>query len=75
MSISIQWRPATDDGRSFESGTSSEYAVLVETLGRELDETDVRTLRAMAKAANSEFYNEVADTIERVGAIKVWDSY
>jgi hypothetical protein len=75
MSISIQWRQASDDGKSFETGTSSEYATLIEQFGPVIAESDVPTLRAMARAAKSEFYNEVADTIERVGAIKVWDSY
>lgn len=76
MSITIKWRPATDAGKDFERGTSSEYSTLVDTFGGNiLGEEDVRVLRAMAKASDSRFYDEVADTIERVGPIKVWDEY
>jgi hypothetical protein len=35
----------------------------------------VRVLRAMAKASDSRFYDDVADTIERIGPIKVWDEH
>lgn len=75
MSITIQWRPASDDGKSFENGTSSEYTALVDAFGHTLGEEDVRALRAIAKATRSKFWDEVADTIERVGPIKVWDTY
>jgi hypothetical protein len=29
----------------------------------------------MAKASDSRFYDDVADTIERIGPIKVWDEH
>jgi hypothetical protein len=76
MSITIKWRPASDDGKSFERGTSSEYRTLVDAFGSNtLGEEDVRVLRAMAKASDSRFYDDVADTIERIGPIKVWDEH
>ena len=75
MSISICWRPSTDEGKQFSSGTSTEYAILIEQFGELIHEQDAPTLRAMAKSSKSDFYNEVADVVERIGAIRVWDSY
>lgn len=75
MSITIKWLPASDEGKDFETGTSTEYTTLVDTFGHTIGEGDVRAFRAIAKATGSRFWDEVADTIERVGPIKVWDEY
>ncbi len=75
MSITICWRPLDTNDNHFESGMSSEFAVLEETFGGSVSPTDLKTLRAMAKSSGSKLYDEVADTVERVGAIGFWSVY
>lgn len=75
MSVTIHWKPLSTKERYFKSGTGSDLTVLDETFGREISVHDVPTLRAMARAARNEFFNEVADEIEKVGDIKVWGEY
>ena len=75
MSVTICWRPASDKGKSFEGGTSSSFDTMKETFGSVIQPSDVVALRAMARAARDEFYNEVADIVENVGAIEVWGEY
>jgi len=75
MSATIHWRPATDEGKTFDNGTSSSYDRLIRACGSVLDIADVPKLRAMAVAADNDFYNEVANTIEKVVSIKVWRTY
>jgi len=75
MSVTIHWRPTTDKGRYFEGGTSSSLDVLKRTFGSTIGESDVKALRAMAKAANDQFYNEVADIVQQIGEIEIWGEY
>lgn len=75
MSATICWRPANDEGKSFSGGTSTSYGKLRDTFGNILMEKDVATLRAMARAADDKFYEEVADTIDNVGSIQIWATY
>lgn len=70
MSVSIHWRPTSDQGKRFTGGTSTSLDVLSSTFGNNIDENDIRTLRGMAKLDS--FYGEVADIVEQVGSIQVW---
>jgi len=75
MSVTINWRPTNTKDKHFDGGTSSSLQVLKQTFGQHIGPGDVAALRAMARAANDEFYNEVADTIEHVGEIEIWGSH
>lgn len=75
MSASLCWRPVSDTGKHFKSGTSRAFDKLVDHLRNEVGASDVPALRAMAAASGDEFYNEVADTIESVGDIVLFKVY
>lgn len=75
MSVTIHWKPANKQEKHFSGGTSSSLRALKETFGDEIGAHDVPTLRAMAKAANDKFYDEVANTVEQIGAITFWGEY
>ena len=75
MSATIHWRPASDEGKHFNGGTSLSFDKLKNIFGNTLTENDVPTLRAMATAADDEFYDEIANCIENVGSIQIWVSY
>lgn len=75
MSVTIRWRPISDQGKDFERGTSTSLDILMRAIGSDLKEDDVSKLRVMAIASDDEFFNEVADIIDQVGAIHVWGSY
>jgi hypothetical protein len=72
MSLTIYWRPASDTAKSFKGGTSSALKALQDTFGRTITSANIPELRAMARAANDPFYDEVAAVVERVGDIEVW---
>jgi hypothetical protein len=74
MSVSIYYRPVSDTGKRFNNGLSKELEKLKAMFGSdlELDESAIPILRAMATAADSAFYDEVADKIEKIGSIKIW---
>ena len=74
MSVTICWRPALEVAAYFKHGTSSELQVLQNTFGQ-LPIDDIPMLRAMADASGSKFYNEVADVVEKYGAIAIWGEY
>lgn len=73
MSATICWKPVTQKERHFEGGTSSSYEKLSKTFGSEISKYDIQKLRGMG--IFDDFYNEVADTIEKVGNIQVWIVY
>jgi hypothetical protein len=75
MSVSIHWRPATDSGKTFSSGTSDQLEKLQKVFGNGLSQEDITVLRAMAVAASTTFYDEVADIVENVGAIEIWGEW
>lgn len=76
MAVTVHWRPAADIGNSFQGGTSGQLDALTKHFGNTLTEHDVKALRAMAEVAlGGDFFNEVADTIERVGAIEIWGKW
>lgn len=77
MSVTVCWKPISKNSKNFAGGTSSSFAVLKTIFGDapHLHDVDVPRLRAMAVAANDKFYDEIADTIERVGAIEVWGEW
>lgn len=75
MSATICWRLQSDEGKCFHGGTSSSFDNLIRAIGSELKESDVSVLRAMALASGDTFYDEVADIIEGVGAIRIWATY
>jgi len=75
MSVNIHWRPTSDKGKCFDSGTSSSWDRLQRACGTKLNESHVPKLRVMAISTDNEFYNEVADVIEKVGSIEVWGEY
>lgn len=81
MSVNIYWR-TIPKGRSFKgSYTSSDLAALADTFGGgntpvQLTKEDASILRAMARASgNREFYDDIADTVERVGEIEVYGEW
>lgn len=73
MSVAIHWRPLGDQGKIFRGGTSTSLEILKRTFGNELIENAIPVLRGMAEL--DKFYDEVADIVETVGAIKVWGVY
>jgi len=75
VSVTIHWRPATDIGKSFDGGTSKTLEILKSVFGKRIILAHVDSLRAMAAATNDQFYNEVADIVERVGEIEIWGEY
>lgn len=75
MSITICWRPVDKRSNSFGNGTSTSYERLISVFGSKISETDLPRLHAMAVAADSDFYREVAETVEKVGDIEVWGEY
>lgn len=72
MSVTIHWRPVSQKSKYFLGGTSTSFDVLKRVFGNIVTEQNVPTLRAMSVVANDGFYDEIADTIERVGEIEVW---
>jgi hypothetical protein len=75
MSVTIHWRPLSIKQRYFKNGTSSDLTILQDVVGTEITTENIKTLRAMASAARNEFYNEVADAVEKYGDIKVWGEW
>lgn len=75
MIARIHWRPTSDKGHYFESGTSINLNELTTAIGTRLNETHILRLRTMAFNTKIRLYDEVADTIERVGAIEIWGEY
>lgn len=75
MSITIHWRPETDKGKHFRSGTSTSFQRLKDVFGTTIRVKDIPALRAMAVAAQDDFYTEVSDMVERVGDIIVWGEH
>jgi hypothetical protein len=76
MSVSIHWRPTSDAGTSFNSGTSDDFHKLEEVFPGNVIPAGVGAmLRAMETASGSKFYGEVADIVEQVGAIEFWGVY
>jgi hypothetical protein len=75
MSVTIYWRPASDTAKSFKGGTSSVLKALQDTFGQTITSANIPELRAMARAANDPFYDEVAAVVERVGDIEVWGEW
>lgn len=75
MSISVLWEPVGAKKGRFENGTSSEYNAITKVIGNTISEEDIPILRAMAVAANSKFFDEVADIVEKIGGINIWSEY
>lgn len=77
MTVTFMYEPVANV-TSFQHGTSSDHTALTDTFGTfpvELDQRDVATLRAMGRAARNPLYEEIADTIERVGEIRLSAQY
>lgn len=74
MSVTICYRP-TSQLPFHLGGTSSSLERLHRAIGRTVRPSDVAALRAMSVAAGDEFYNEVADVVEKHGEIDVWGEY
>lgn len=75
MSVSICWEPESTNSRSFETGGSTEMEALQKAFGKRIVVGDIPTLRGMSIATGNEFYDEVADAIEKYGNINVWGEY
>jgi hypothetical protein len=75
MSVTIHWRPVNDKGKHFHGGTSTSLARLQDVFGDIIRAGDIPALRAMAVAAQDDFYTEVSDMVERVGDITVWGEW
>lgn len=75
MSCTICWRPVASTRQRFEHGTSNSLNALKEVFGPAVSQADVRALRAMAIATSNEFYAEVADIVEKFGAIEFWGEF
>lgn len=72
MSVTIYYRMVSKTDPHFNAGTSSDLSVLESHFGGALEEKDIPALRAMAAIEGHGFFDEVADTIERVGSIEVY---
>lgn len=75
MSVTIHWRPVSEEAKHFDCGTSTSLDRMIRTFGGRLSEENIVALRAMCIAADDPFYDEVAAIIERVGAIEVWGEH
>lgn len=75
MSVAVRWRPASDQGKRFSGGTSSQLEKVISAIGSTVTESDVDKLQAMHIATGEDFYDEIADTVEQVGAIVIWGEY
>lgn len=83
MSVTISWR-TVPKGRPFKGGSynSKDLVALADTFGRgdvhspiRLGPKDAPILRAMSRAGNREFYESIAETVERVGEIEVYGEW
>jgi hypothetical protein len=76
MSVTIYWRPLRKQ-QHFAGGTSKELDVLKAQFGDSLrlGLGAVEVLRGMARATGSQFYNEVADAIDKSGPIDIWGEH
>lgn len=80
MSVTICWRQIPENCKHFSGGTSTSWDRIKRTFGETRGGTllgagDIPRLRAMAVASDDEFYNEIADIIEKVGAIELWGTW
>jgi len=75
MSVVIHWRPVSDKGKAFSTGTSKELEVVKDIFGSQIESKDTDKLRAMAAVGSYDFYNELADLVEQVGTIEIWGEY
>jgi hypothetical protein len=76
MSVTINWRPAAKNDRSFGSGTSSDLTALEETFGKRINLGDLETLQAMARSSgNRKFYDEVIEAVEKHECIEIWGTW
>lgn len=75
MSVSIFWRPSLS-GMRFKGGTDADLEALTEIFSGYIPSGSGDLLRSLGRALKSqEFYNEVADVVDRHGAIKFWGEY
>ena len=74
MTISIYWRPTSTKQHRI-GGLSRDYDALRETLGLQLTESDLPTLRAMHRASGSQLYEGLIDAIEKAGSVEVFAEY
>lgn len=76
MSITICYEPVNEKPLHFKTNVSAYYNVLEKTFPNfTITISDVPKLQAMSIAANTEFYNEVADIIEDIGSINFWSQW
>lgn len=76
MTVSIHWRPADDKGTRFRGGLSYDLETLKKIFpGGRIEAKDAPTLRAIAKATERDFFNEVADVVECNVAIEYWGEW
>ena len=76
MSVSICWRPAAKNDRTFSGGTSSDLTALEETFGKRINLGDLEKLRAMARvASNRKFYEAVIEAVEQHECIEIWGEW
>lgn len=75
MSVTVHWRPVGQKNKYFEKGTSTSFDKLKRAFGSQIDDEHVASLRAMAIATDDPFYDEVADTVLRIGSIEIWGEH
>lgn len=76
MSVTIMWRLQANDDKSFDGGTSTDLENLKRIFRGSINTVaEVEKLRAMAVAGNNSFYDEVADVVEKHGAIDFWGEW
>ena len=75
MSITICWRPIGENTNRFQTGTSTDFAILERVFQKKLTQKDVEKLRGIAIGSGNEFYDEVADTVTKFGPIEVWGEW
>jgi hypothetical protein len=74
LEMPVWYRPTSSPAFEFKEGNSDSFTLLTRALRHtELTRDDIPLLRAMAVAASDHFFNEVADAIDVVGPITVWN--
>lgn len=76
MSITAHWRPVSKKDYTFvTAATSHQFEKLVEVFGTCISPPDAEKLRIVQAITGEDFWGEVADAVEKYGAISVWDTY
>jgi hypothetical protein len=75
MSVTIFYQPTSKKYPNFHGGTSDDLRVIEKTFHGEISADNINALRALSSITQNPFWDEVADTVEKVGTIKVWGEW